>query len=348
MNIPKARKLPSGSWNIQLRLGSKSISVTEDTERECKRVATLLKAQYKNGIPIDDNAKESKKPVTLRSAIQSYIDDKDVVLSESTLRSYESMQRNRFKDIMDEPISDDTNWQRVINEEAKIVSAKTVKNAWGLAHPALEKAGFTVGDITLPTVVKKESNFLDPYEVAKFVEAVKGTDIELICLLGLHSLRRSEMMVLEKKDIYDGVIHVRGSVIMNRTGNYVKKQANKTELSRRDIPIMIDRLSELVAELPEGKLYHGDPVNNYKKINRFCKKNGFEPVGHHGFRHSFVVLAFYAGLPVYTVQRIGGWKTPNTVNNIYNHISARMETEAYKKIGDTLRSLQSDTPQAFR
>ena len=43
MKVQKARKLPSGSWFIQLRLDGKSIPVTERTEKECIRAAQLAR-----------------------------------------------------------------------------------------------------------------------------------------------------------------------------------------------------------------------------------------------------------------------------------------------------------------
>ena len=45
MKIPKARKLPSGTWHIQLRLGGESITVNARTEKECVRQAQIIKAE---------------------------------------------------------------------------------------------------------------------------------------------------------------------------------------------------------------------------------------------------------------------------------------------------------------
>ena len=46
MKVPKARKLSSGKWFIQLRLGGESIPVTAGTEKECTRQAQAVKAEY--------------------------------------------------------------------------------------------------------------------------------------------------------------------------------------------------------------------------------------------------------------------------------------------------------------
>ena len=47
MKIPKATKLPSGKWRIQLRLGGESYSITEDTLRGAQRRAERIKAEYR-------------------------------------------------------------------------------------------------------------------------------------------------------------------------------------------------------------------------------------------------------------------------------------------------------------
>ena len=44
MKVPAPRKLPSGSWFIQLRLGGESIPVTAATAKDCNREAAAIKA----------------------------------------------------------------------------------------------------------------------------------------------------------------------------------------------------------------------------------------------------------------------------------------------------------------
>lgn len=49
MNVPKARKLASGTWFIQLRLGGESIPVSGATEKAVTREAERIKAEYRAG-----------------------------------------------------------------------------------------------------------------------------------------------------------------------------------------------------------------------------------------------------------------------------------------------------------
>ncbi len=49
VNVPKARKLASGTWFIQLRLGGESIPVSGATEKAVTREAERIKAEYRAG-----------------------------------------------------------------------------------------------------------------------------------------------------------------------------------------------------------------------------------------------------------------------------------------------------------
>ena len=339
MRIPKATKLSSGMWSIQLRLGGVSRTITAESKRKVENMATLYKSEYKNGLIEPVRASQGIKKPTLRSALESYISVLTNVLSPSTIRGYDTIARTRFKAWADMRLDDIKDWQKVLNEEAETCSAKTLKNAWSFAKGAIERQGVKIGKVTLPSVVKKEHTFLDVEEAKRFVRLLKGTDIEAVCLLALHSLRRSEILALTKADIninegQYGMIHVNGAAVLDKNNVLVEKDTNKTELSTRSVPILIPRLREVIKEHPDGKFITVNPHAVWRKINKFCEKNGFPILGFHGFRHTFVVIAFDAGLNAFTTQRVGGWSNPNTVNDIYYHLSLRQRNEAFEKISE--------------
>lgn len=104
MKVPKARKLPSGSWNIQMCLGGRSVSVTRFSERACILEAERIKAAYRpTGSLTEGNeakgGKSEQQEPTVADAIQHYIDSRRNVLSPSTLRAYTTMAQNRWKSI---------------------------------------------------------------------------------------------------------------------------------------------------------------------------------------------------------------------------------------------------------
>ena len=50
MKVPEPRKMSSGNYYIQLRLGGVSIPVTAPTAAECKRQAALIKAEQRHAV----------------------------------------------------------------------------------------------------------------------------------------------------------------------------------------------------------------------------------------------------------------------------------------------------------
>lgn len=78
MKVPKARKLPSGSWTIQMRLGGRSVSVTRFSERACILEAERIKAAYRATGSLTEGkeakgAKSEQQGPTVADAIQHYI-----------------------------------------------------------------------------------------------------------------------------------------------------------------------------------------------------------------------------------------------------------------------------------
>lgn len=141
MKVPKARKLSSGKWFIQLRLGGESIPVTASTEKECTRQAQAVKAEYLVGKRAPKNLEETDSP-TLNEAIDSYISARDNTLSPLTVRGYRTIQKHRFKSTLSRRLDEipESEWQVIVNQEAALCSPKTLKNAWGFIRSVVEDA----------------------------------------------------------------------------------------------------------------------------------------------------------------------------------------------------------------
>lgn len=336
MKVPTPRKLPSGTWFIQLRLNGKSITVNAKTKKECINQAQLVKAEYKAGKRVAKQKKEEKEKLpTLSDAIDSYIEKRDGILSPSTICGYRVIQHCRLKSVMGKRISDvsDGEWATTLNEEAKIFSAKTVKNTWGLIQVVLrEEAGREPPKVKMPQVVPYDKKFLEPDQIPAFVRAVKGSKVEIPALLALSSLRKSEILALrwENVDLERRMIKVRGAAVMNENSKLVQKKENKNRTSNRNVPIMIDELYEALSAVQEksGFVVTCHPNTIYRQVNHICEKNGLPQVGVHGLRHSFASLAYHLGVPERITMEIGGWADNQTMHKIYIHI-ARQDVSRY-------------------
>lgn len=79
MKVPEPRKLSSGKWFIQLRLGGESISVSDYDKKECIKQAQLIKGEYLAGKRQREMEPEPESP-TLTSAIDGYINHRSNTL----------------------------------------------------------------------------------------------------------------------------------------------------------------------------------------------------------------------------------------------------------------------------
>lgn len=320
IKVPTPRRLPSGNWFIQLSVNGKRISVTEPTEKACIARAMAIKEELLE--PVD----RSQKP-TLSAAIDRYIESRQNVLSPATIRGYRTIQRNRFKSAMGRPVNayDEKGWQRLVNQEAKIVSAKTLENAWGLVSSVIQEETGNRYSVSLPQVVSEPREYLEPEQIQEFISAVENTKYTIPALLALCSLRRSEIMALTWKDIDldKGLIHVRGAVVPDENNKMVKKKENKNTTSRRTVPIMIPQLAEALkaVEYKEGDVVRMHPSSAARGVNAICEKVGLPLVGMHGLRHSFASLAYHLKMPEKVAMEIGGWADDATMRRIYTHVA---------------------------
>lgn len=82
MKVPEPRKLSSGKWFIQLRLGGESISVSHFDKAKCIKEAQALKAEYLAG------KRKPAEPVvdslTLKAVVERFIEHRTNILSPSS------------------------------------------------------------------------------------------------------------------------------------------------------------------------------------------------------------------------------------------------------------------------
>lgn len=303
-------------WYIDLR--REGVTVIEDTEAEAIAKAKAIRAGF-------IKAEKKHPPLTLRQAIDNYINDRDNALSPSTIRGYYTIQRNAFADVMDQDIHAVRNWQAVVNREAGRVSAKTLQNEWRLVKTVLQKNKTDFDVTSLPQVIRNELPWLDYEQIKIFLEAVHGTPCELGALLALHSLRRSEVLALTPDKIKGGKILVHGSAVVDKDGKLVRKKENKNATSRREVDIVISRLADLLraSSAPAGAPYvRYNPNTLTNQINRICAREGLPLVGMHGLRRSFASLAYHLGWSERQTMQVGGWADLKTVHDIYIKLAA--------------------------
>lgn len=339
MKVPKARKLPSGAWFIQLRLGGESIPVTAGTEKECVRQATFLKSEYLAGkrAPKPEPEPEVEKLPTLTEAIDHFLKNRSNVLSASTIRGYRTIQRNRFKTLMPRSASDITNeeWVAAFNAEAALCAPKTLVNAWSFLTTVLrQEHGLVLPEVKRPQVPVKPQPYLDANQIKTFLRATEGSRYRVEVLLALSSLRRSEIGALSwnNVDLARRRILVQGALVHNEHNKLTLQESNKNRSSTRYVPIMMNELYEALSqrEPKTGPVCICHPGTILRAVNRICKNAGLPKVSTHDLRHSFASLAYHLKVPEKVTMEIGGWSDDRTMRKIYTHI-AQSDVERYEK-----------------
>lgn len=209
--------------------------------------------------------------------------------------------------------------QRAINEDALAVGHKTLSEAKNLLITALRLYGVKLDlNVTLPPKKPRMKELPTPAQV---VAMVRGTDIELPCLLALWlSLRVSEVRGLQFRDIKDGIMTIQRSKLY-LSGEDVVRELNKTYSSTRRlvVPAYLLRLIEAVPHEHEDDFIV--PVN-YQVIRKHLKKlaaaHGYT-MTFHDLRHLNASLMLALGIPDKYAMERGGWSSNGVLKSVYQH-----------------------------
>ena len=328
MKTPKPRKLPSGSWHVQLRLDGKSISITEPTEKLCTQKAQLLKAEHLAGRKAQ---KIEDANLTLGRAIEIYCEDRSNGLSPSTIRKYYGIKNNHFQDLMGQRLDriTDRQWQRSVNAMLASYAPKTVKVSVGMVKTVAAASAVKFPDVTIGKASAQKAKemdqvrFLEPEQIPAFVKAAAKSPYAVPLLLALSSLRIAEIDGLQWSDVGNGVVKVRRVRIKDKDNKWVLKEGAKNETSVRDVPILIPELQAALdrERRPEGKLMSCCQEVLRRAGKRVCEVAGVPFPGIHGLRHTYASLSAHLGIPEIVSQEIGGWANDKIMKEIYTHVA---------------------------
>lgn len=318
MKPPKARKLPSGQWFCRVRVDGQDIGITRASEKEAIAEAMAIKAGIKQANKIEN--------ITLTRAIERYRQDRDGILSPSTLRGYKIIQENRFPDLMEKSVSrlTFTMVQAAVNKEAKRYSPKTVRNSFGLLTAVLGeyRPDLDLSKIKLPQKVETDKKIYSPDELAKLLEHIRGSEVELPILLAVWlGLRRSEIIGLRWEDVdyKNGTISIREALVQDENNEYQVK-GTKTVKSRRTLPCPQYILELLSTQEQTGdRIITTPPQTIRNRMVKVAEAAGVPFIGLHALRHQNASIMLSLNIPDKYAMERGGWSTNQTMKNIYQH-----------------------------
>lgn len=343
--MAKAKKLPSGSWRCQAyshtervrdpktgKMKDKRIYVSftsNDPSAKGRKEAELQAAlfQANKSKPIQEKRREYSN-LTLTEAIDKYIESREILnCSPTTIQDYRCIQKNGFQNLMDMHLKDidesvlqeaiDTESHRPANNrDRKPISAKRLKNEWGLISAVLHKyrKEIDLEEIELPKIVPRN---VELPSAATVLQMIKGTDIELPVLLAAWlSFSMSEVRGLTKSKSISGNYLTIREVVVDVGGESIRKDMakNPTRNRKHRIPPYIKKLIDEV---------EGDdlvPMSGRALYHRWIKlqdKHGMPHITFHDLRHLNASIMALLRIPDKYAQERGGWTSDKVMKNTY-------------------------------
>lgn len=331
--MAKAKKLPSGNWRVRVYCGKNAEgkptykSFTAETKKEAEYQGALYALKKKE--------KSSPMRWTLAEAAERYIDDRRQTESPATIRTYLSIARTKYQELMPMQLEKITQekLQEVTNKEALRLAPKTVISAHGFISSVIRTY---VPDFVVSTKLpkKKKSAYGTPSpEVLKRIfDCAKGSSIELpILLAATMSLRMSEILALKWSDIENKVAHINEALVIGENGSVFK--STKTEAGDRYILVPECVMTVLNTTPKEGK-YIFTKSRNYisKHFKKLLEDNGLPSCRFHDLRHANASAMLLLNIPdKYGMER-GGWATRDTYHSIYQQTFTQERIQFDNKI----------------
>lgn len=333
-----AKELPSGNWNIKVfdyidKNGKRKYkSFTAKTKKEVNFIA----AQYQL------NKKRMSEPsnLTVGEAIDAYLDNKSNILSPSTLRVYRIYRRTRVQSIMNISLKNITQdkIQAAINEDARTVSPKTIRNAHGLLSAVFKEfyPDFVFHTV-LPQKIKNEISVPSIENINTLITNCTSNELKKAIILAYTmGLRRSEICALKKTNInFDKkTITINKAIVRNELNEW-KEKTTKTLSSTRTLQ-MPDLVYNILKSIDTDKVVNLTPAQISDNFTNLVKKSGLPPIRFHDLRHFNASMMLSLNIPDKYAMQIMGHSTNNMLKNVYQHIIQDKMNNAYSQVNDYL------------
>lgn len=349
-----ATKRPNGKWRAQVYIGTDENGkrIYKSFEADTADEADYLALTYKLG-----KGKRTREKITLRAAMEAYINSKEGILSPATIEGYRVILRN-FGDFLDSNIEqiNALSLQYAIKEYAMrpkkkkhdgdgAISSKTVRNAYGLISATLRQHGIKFEGISLPKAqaVKYNTPFDDTLK--QIFAITKGTSIEIpVLLIAWCSLRTSEICGLKYSDVdFDnGLLYVRRARIY--INGVPHEKATKTETSVRTVflPAYIANLIKEKQERDGGEwiiTIKGETIG--REFAKRLKRAGLPHCRFYDLRHSFVSVLTKHGVDKKYIQEMGGWSSDLVMNKVYKQTDMDLKRTIAGAVDNVFNNLLS-------
>lgn len=331
--MAKAKKLPSGSWNVRVysHTDPSGKQIYESFTASSKREAEMLALQFKA-----KNDRNKKRDYTVQECVRLYIDTNKNVLSASTLRGYE-FDFKRLAPLYHIKIGKITSAdiQQFVSDISAALSPKTVKNTYSLLITSLSACDINKHfKINLPTIPKKTKFAPENEQIKALFDNSNPVMKRAIMLAAFHSLRRGEICGLTYGDLKGNVLLIHSDMILGSEG-WVHKQTPKTDSSYRQVMLTDKEVEMLGQGAPDEYIVPIRPSTLDGNFKRLCDKLGIEGLIFHNLRSYFASIGVAIGIPDIYLSHMGGWRENSAVlKEHYQKKIASMDKAYTQKMND--------------
>lgn len=318
--MANAQKLPSGAYRTQAskKINNKTVRKSFTVHpKECggdAKRAKKLSELYAREWALQAN--EDETTVTVKKAIDNYIEDRKKVLSPRTIHDYNKLIQY-FKSIEDISINDirNTDIQPLINEWSLSVVAKTIQNRISFLIAALDYSGCDRKfKLRYPQSRNNKVVAPDVEDVQILLENASDIMKPVIGLAAFGSLRRGEVSALKQKDILRDLnsVYVHADIVQTDDG-FFYKDFPKTAGSTRTIQLpkfVIDSMP--LSDDPESFVFGLNPNQISSNFQHLRDKLGLK-CSYHSLRHFAASFRTDLGIPSKYIEEVGGWQNDSQI-----------------------------------
>lgn len=327
--MAKAKKLPSGSWRCQVyshteetllpdgTIKNKRIykSFTcDDSSAKGKRKCEQMAAQW----AVEKEVRSSNEDMILETAVNSYIESKEHVLSPSTVIGYKKILKNHMNSIKLIPLSvfNKSIVQKWVNELSLNHSVKTVKNAYGLFSATMDMFLDKRFKIQFQQEPERVITIPSDDEVKLLISYSDG-DLQLaIYLAAFGGLRRGEICALDSSDVFENYVRINKSMGLREDRSWEIKTPKTLSSNRNTF------LPEFLIQMLQQKTGRIVNMTPDQITDRFCVLRDSLGMTYrfHDLRHYYASINHALGIPDQYIMAMGGWKTDRTLKAVYRNV----------------------------
>lgn len=322
-------KLPSGHWRDRPVINGKRMSFTAPTQREVREQIDNYK------LSLTQKEADQNDPL-VKDIIEDYITSKTGVLSPSTIKGYRRMQKNNYGKISSLRLSEVTSkeLQYFVSDISADLSAKSVKNVYGLLSASLNQVSDRKYKVTLPTVIRPMLPTPTDDTVQRLLNAVRQNDLRIAMMIAAFgTMRRGEISAIKFGDIdlKRHAIFVHADMVQDEDNNWIYKAYPKTELSIR----LIQYPEEVFDYIPEGNkddfVVPRNPQALSHAFRRLRDRIGAEGITLQSLRRYAASFMHALGIPDKYIMETGGWASDRVLKAVYENTLSDKQVEFAEK-----------------